>query len=70
MPNTDSSDHCEFSASAPHAADRRMYAVKHGRSATALTWQTRDVLLGAIAEQIESNGEPAAELTEHMRDRA
>ena len=55
-------------ASALHAADRRMYAVKHGRNATMLTSQMRDVLLAAIAEQTETNEEPAAELTEHMLD--
>jgi diguanylate cyclase (GGDEF)-like protein len=55
-------------ASALHAADRRMYAVKHGRNATLLTSQMRDVLLAAIAEQTECNEEPAAELTEHMLD--
>jgi two-component system, cell cycle response regulator len=55
-------------ASALHAAERRLYADRHGRSATALTSQMRDVLLAAIAEQTESNEEPAAELTEHMLD--
>jgi two-component system, cell cycle response regulator len=51
--------------SALHEADRRMYAVKHGGAS--LASQMRDVLLAAIAEQAESEDEPA-ELTEHMLD--
>ena len=53
-------------ASALHEADRRMYALKHGGTAS-LASQMRDVLLAAIAEQAEAEEGPA-ELTEHMLD--